>query len=71
LEDSFSFFGATTSSFLATLTYFSIFTSGTWFPLVYLLSGTGATTTFFSIFSAFFAFSGFSVFSGFWTFSGF
>jgi hypothetical protein len=29
LEDSFSFFGATTSSFLATLTYFSIFTSGT------------------------------------------
>ena len=53
-----SFFGATTSSFLAALTYI---TSGTWVPLVYLLSGTA--TTFFSVFSAFFAFSGFSVFA--------
>jgi len=61
-----SFFGATTSSFLAALTYI---TSGTWVPLVYLLSGTA--TTFFSVFSAFFAFSGFSVFSAFYTFSTF
>jgi len=55
-----SFFGATTSSFLAALTYLSIITSGTWVPLVYLLSGTA--TAFFSVFSPFFAFSGFSAF---------
>jgi hypothetical protein len=56
-----SFFGATTSSFLATLTYFSITTSGAAVPLVYLLSGTG--TTLFSGFSAFLTFSDFYGFS--------